>query len=62
MLFLVIATPQPARPSDVVVQRRKMWPWAQKILDLGHARSFYGRPGRGMACLLYTSPSPRDRG
>ena len=51
MLFLVIATPEPTRPSDVVVQRRKMWPWAQNILDLGHAKSFFGRPGRGMAAI-----------
>ena len=51
MLFLVIATPEPTRPSDVVIQRRKMWPWAQNILNIGYARSFFGRPGRGMAAI-----------
>ena len=47
MLFLVISTPELSRPSLVVAQRKKYWPWANKQLEKGLARSFYARTGRG---------------
>lgn len=52
MLFLVISTPVPTRPSEVVGQRRKYWPWAQDKLDRGLARHFYARTGRGAVALF----------
>ena len=44
MLFLVISTPAPTRPSDV--REQKNWPWVQDELDRGIASSFYPRTGR----------------
>lgn len=52
MLFLVISTPVPMRPSEVRDQRQKYWPWAQDKLDRGLAKSFYARTGRGAVALF----------
>lgn len=52
MLFLVISTPVPMRPSEVRDQRQKYWPWAQDKLDRGVAKSFYARTGRGAVALF----------
>ena len=52
MLFLVISTPVPTRPSAVTDQRRKYWPWAQDKLDRGLAKSFYARTGRGAVAVF----------
>ena len=32
------------------------------VLDFGRLRSWLWQEARGHGCLLYTSPSPRDRG
>jgi len=52
MLFLVISTPRPDRPSAVVAARRKWWSWMQPLLDKGLARSHYARVGRGAVALF----------
>ena len=52
MLFLVISTPVPTRPSTVKDQRRKYWPWAQDKLDRGLAKSLYARTGRGAVAVF----------
>lgn len=52
MLFLVISTPAPTRPSEVREQRKKFWPWAEDKIDRGVARSFYPRTGRGVVALF----------
>jgi muconolactone delta-isomerase len=52
MLFLIISTPAVQRPSDVLLQRRKFWPWAQTQLDKGLAREFYARTGRGGVAIF----------
>ena len=52
MLFLVISTPVPTRPSTVKDQHRKYWPWAQDKLDRGLAKSFYARTGRGAVAVF----------
>ena len=52
MLFLVISTPVPTRPSTIQGQRRKYWPWAQDKLDQGLAKSFYARTGRGAVAVF----------
>ena len=56
MLFMVISNPEPARPSTVVENRKKYWPWAQSQLDSGRAKSFYARTGRG-AVAIFDVPS-----
>ena len=52
MLFLVISTPRPDRPSAVVAARRKWWSWMQPLLDKGLARAHYARVGRGAVALF----------
>ena len=52
MLFLVVSSPNPQRPSEVKEQRRKYWPWAQDKLDKGLAISFYARTGRGAVAIF----------
>ena len=47
MLFLVISTPAPTRPSEVREHRKNFWPWMQDKLNRGIARSVYPRTGRG---------------
>ena len=39
MLFLVISTPAPTRPSEVREQRKSFWPWVEDKIDRGIARS-----------------------
>ena len=52
MLFLVISSPNPQKPSEVKDQRRKYWPWAQDKLDRKLAISFYARTGRGAVVIF----------
>ena len=52
MLFLVISTPAPTRPSEVREHRKNFWPWAEDKLDRGLARSFFPRTGRGAVAVF----------
>ena len=52
MLFLVISNPELVRPSTVVENRKRYWPWAQGLLDSGKAQSFYARTGRGAVAIF----------
>ena len=52
MLFLVISTPAPTRPSEVREQRKKFWPWVEDKLERGVARSFFPRTGRGAVVVF----------
>ena len=52
MLFLVISTPAPTRPSEVREARRNFWLWAEDKLARGIARSFYPRSGRGAVAVF----------
>ena len=52
MLFLVISTPRPDRPSAVVAARRKWWSWMRPLLDSGLAQAHYARVGRGAVALF----------
>ena len=47
MIFLVVSSPALHKPSEVIEQRKKFWPWAQKQKDSGLAKEFYARTGRG---------------
>ena len=52
MLFLVISTPAPTRPSEVRESRRNFWPWIEDKLERGLARSVYPRAGRGVVAVF----------
>ena len=52
MLFLVISTPAPTRPSEVRESRRNFWPWIEDKLERGIARSVYPRAGRGVVAVF----------
>ena len=52
MLFLVISTPQPARPDDVKGARAKFKRWIGKLKQKKIVLSFYLRVGRGAAGIF----------
>ncbi len=52
MLFLVISTPAPTRPSDVREQRKLFWPWVEALRESGLALSYYPRTGRGAVVMF----------
>jgi hypothetical protein len=56
MLFLVISTPRPERPSDVAATRQTFWPWIAQYRADGVCRDIYARVGRG-AVAVFDVPS-----
>ena len=52
MLFLVISTPRPERPSDCAELRQSFWPWIAKYEASGVCRQIYARVGRGAIAVL----------
>jgi muconolactone delta-isomerase len=52
MLFLVISTPRPERPSTMIDARSRYWDWMNPLLEAGTARSVYARAGRGAVALF----------
>jgi muconolactone delta-isomerase len=52
MLFLVISTPRPDKPSTLVDARSSYWDWMNPLLESGIARSVYARAGRGAVALF----------
>jgi len=52
MLFLVISTPRPERPTTIIESREKYWDWMQPLLDSGQCKSVYARVGRGAVALF----------
>ena len=52
MLFLVISTPAPTRPSEVREQRKTFWPWVEDKIDRGVARYCFPRTGRGAVVMF----------
>jgi hypothetical protein len=53
MLFLVIAKPIPTPPSQARSNRKKIWDWAQPLMDRGviKDRTMYAKVGRGSVVL-----------
>ena len=49
MLFLVISSPRPERPSSVANRRRAYWRWIDPKLKSGQALFAYPKVGRGVA-------------
>jgi muconolactone delta-isomerase len=52
MLFLVVSTPRPERPSDLAQTRQTFWPWIGKYQASGVCRHIYARVGRGAVAVL----------
>ena len=52
MLFLVISTPRPERPSDVAQARQSFWPWIAGYEARGVCRHIYPRVGRGAVAVF----------
>ena len=52
MLFLVISTPRPERPSAVVRSRKKFWRWIDPKLKSKQCRWVLARAGRGAVALF----------
>ena len=47
MLFLVVSTPRPERPSELTRTRQSFWPWIAQYEARGVCRQIYARVGRG---------------
>jgi hypothetical protein len=52
MLFLVVSTPRPERPSDLATTRQSFWPWIAGYQAKGQCRHIYARAGRGAVAIL----------
>ena len=52
MLFLVVSTPRPERPSELARKRQSFWPWMAKHEASGVCRHIYARAGRGAVAVL----------
>ena len=57
MLYLVISTPLPSKPSEVRTSRQKLWEWAQPFIDqqIIKDRCMYAKVGRGAIALFDVS-------
>ena len=52
MLFLVVSTPRPERPSDLVGARQSFWPWIAGYQARGECWHIYARAGRGAIAVF----------
>ena len=52
MLFLVVSTPRPDRPSELATTRQSFWPWIAGYEARGICRHIYARAGRGAVAVL----------
>jgi hypothetical protein len=52
MLFLVVSTPRPERPSDLVGARQSFWPWIAGYQARRLCRHVYARVGRGAVAVF----------
>ena len=52
MLFLVVSTPRPERPSELAKTRQSFWPWIADYEKRGACRHIYARAGRGAVAVL----------
>jgi|SRR5258708_3813449 muconolactone delta-isomerase len=52
MLFLVVSTPRPERPSDLAGTRQSFWPWIGRYQESGVCRHVYARVGRGAVAVF----------
>ena len=52
MLFLVISTPGPTKPSMMRDNRERYWEWLAPMIESGTVRHNYARVGRGAIAVL----------
>lgn len=52
MLFLVVSTPRPERPSELAKTRQSFWPWIAGYQAQGVCRHIYARAGRRAVAIL----------
>jgi hypothetical protein len=52
MLFLVVSTPRPEKPSEVARARQSFWPWIGKYEASGACVAVYARVGRGAMAIF----------
>jgi muconolactone delta-isomerase len=52
MLFLVVSTPRPERPSELAETRQSFWPWIARYEARGICRQSYARVGRGAVAVF----------
>ena len=52
MLFLVISTPAPSRPTDMRRSRQTYWEWIESVDSKGMLRDAYSRAGRGAVAIF----------
>jgi hypothetical protein len=52
MLFLIVSTPRPERPSEVAGKRQSFWPWIAGYEASGVCRHIYARAGRGAIAVF----------
>lgn len=52
MLFLVISTPRPEKPTTLIDARSSYWEWMNPLLESGMARSVHARVGRGAVAIF----------
>lgn len=52
MLFLVVSTPRPERPSEMAERRQSFWPWIADYETRGVCRQVYARVGRGAVAVF----------
>lgn len=52
MLYLVISTPRPERPSDWAEARQSFWPWIEGHRSAGVCKHIYPRVGRGAVAVF----------
>jgi len=52
MLFLVVSTPRPERPSELAHTRQSFWSWIARYEARGVCRQSYARVGRGAVAVF----------
>lgn len=52
MLFLIISTPRPEKPSTMAESRQGFWNWIDPHLKSGVAKWTYARTGRGAVAVF----------
>ena len=52
MLFMVISTPRPEKPSVVTPSRQAYWEWLAPLQKKGMCKGVWARTGRGAIALL----------
>ena len=52
MLYLVVSTPRPERPSELATTRQSFWPWIARYEASRVCRHVYARTGRGAVAVF----------